>query len=182
MENRAYQDGALSFDAELSGDSVRGQLAVAVFTESGQFRNCSFYPAASAVSVRLRDVVGADVVKAMWLDDNFIPLTEAAILRMREYGAEAFAQFTRELNELYNELDASGGAEAADPSNPYALSRLIVSCGALPDLARFEPTSVVSGPDGLYILGVFPIQRIFQKQKTQNPQPSDFENLIYSRF
>ena len=30
--------------------------------------------------------------------------------------------------------------------------------------------------------GVFPIQRIFQKQKTQNHQLSDFENSIYSRF
>ena len=150
--NRAYQDGALSFDAELSGDSVRGQFAVAVFTESGQFRNGSFYPAASAVHVRLGDVGGADVVKAMWLDDNFCPLAEAAILRMKEYGAEAFAQFTRKLGELYDELDASGGAEAADPSNPYALSRLIVSCDALPDLTRFEPTAVVPGPDGLYIL------------------------------
>ena len=30
--------------------------------------------------------------------------------------------------------------------------------------------------------GVFPIQRIFQKQKTQNPQLSGFENSIYGRF
>ena len=149
--NRAYEDATLSFDAELSGDSVRGQLAAVVFTESGQFRNCSFYPAASAVHVRLRDVSGADFVKAVWLDENFCPLAEPAILRMPDNGALAYANFADDLRNLM-EHSAGAGAEASDMENPYALARLIVRCDALPDLSRFPVTGRAQGPDGLYVL------------------------------
>ncbi|MBQ9348908.1 MAG: S8 family serine peptidase, partial [Oscillibacter sp.] len=149
IQNQTYQNGALSFTAALSGTS--GRLAVCVYKADRQMKDIEFYPAASTVNVSLQNVSDTDTVKAVWLDDGYCALAEPALLHPGGSGTADYAKFTGELQSM---LDRYGdaGSESDDPDDPYALSRLLVRCDALPNLDGWNVLASVQGPDGLYVL------------------------------
>ncbi|MBQ7680620.1 MAG: BspA family leucine-rich repeat surface protein [Oscillibacter sp.] len=144
IQNQAYAENVFSCDVRLSGADARGHIFAVLFAESGQMKNAAEYPAQETLQLRLPGVASTDYLHILWTDEAYTPIVGPEIRRMRDNGAQAYADFEEALNR---ELRTDG------PSASDGANRLLVSCTAALDWDDFEGLdTVIPGPNYHYVL------------------------------
>ena len=139
-----------SFQVNLSGSEPRGTVFVVVCAQSAQIKHIEEYTAAKAVPVTLRGVADTDSVKALWLDEHYMPIARSDVSRTLEVDARNRKEFASAVLNMMRDNDMEAMAHSSDE---YAFGRLIVrSDDALPDLNGYGVVQRVSDPEGHTVL------------------------------
>ena len=150
ITEQRFTDDTRSFQVNLSGSEVRGTVFVAVYAQSAQMKHVEEHTAAETVSVILRNISDTDSVKAMWLDEHYMPLARSDVFKTLEVDAKNHDEFASAVLNMMRDYDADAMAQSSDE---YAFGRLIVrSDDALPDLSAYRVVRRISDTEGHTVL------------------------------